>query len=138
MKKKQPHILSFLSIYLSVCLSVYLSIHPSIHPSTHPPIHPSTHPPIHPSTHPPIHTSTHPRTTRTSKSGRGERRLPALQVLPFLDCHIMLLIPPYIDYRMLVTPQTHTQVGAIWTYESFSCVYVSAWLWFSKCHRPAS
>ena len=46
-------------------------------------------------------------------------KVDALTIYPFKDCQLMLLVPPLIDYRALLTSKDRLVVSKVWSYEPF-------------------
>ena len=44
-------------------------------------------------------------------------KVDALHIYPFKDCQLMLIVPPLIDYRALLTSTTRLVVSKVWSYE---------------------
>ena len=44
-------------------------------------------------------------------------KVDALHIYPFKDCQLMLIVPPLLDYRVLLTSTTRLVVSKIWSYE---------------------
>ena len=44
-------------------------------------------------------------------------KVDALHIYPFKDCQLMLIVPPLLDYRALLTSTTRLVVSKIWSYE---------------------
>lgn len=46
-------------------------------------------------------------------------KVDALHILPFKDCQVMMLVPPHIDYRLLLTSENTLKVERVWVFEAY-------------------
>ena len=44
-------------------------------------------------------------------------KVDALHIYPFKDCQLMLIVPPLLDHRALLTSTTRLVVSKVWSYE---------------------
>ena len=44
-------------------------------------------------------------------------KVDALHIYPFKDCQLMLIVPPLLDYRALLTSTTRLAVSKVWSYD---------------------
>ena len=47
-------------------------------------------------------------------------KVDALHIYPFKDCQLVVLVPPYIDYRTLLIAEAKLVVSTVWMFEPFA------------------
>ena len=55
-----------------------------------------------------------------NENSRYLTKVDALHIYPFKDCQLVVLVPPYIDYRTLLIAEAKLIVSTVWVFEPFA------------------